>query len=488
MFEIEDAAVASTTTAKSNENVNESKTNMPDCGNSQQSIKIYLRENIILHSPPADLLESVIKAHTFSNPKYVSNEEQGYSNWNVDSEITTYRHEGDTLVLPRGYMRDLLSLCLENSLIPAIVDERISSPCDYPENLTGIELRPYQQRAIDSAMRFDQGVIVSPTGSGKSLVGLEIIRRRGQKALIILHRSDLGKQWLGVIKERMGLDAGFIGDGQWDIGEQITVAMVQTLAARENETKAISDTFGLILLDEAHHAPAETFFDVLGWLSAKYRYGLSATVERRDRLERMIYLVIGPAIETITKKEVENLHATVPVTVFVKQTGCKPSADSWNEFLDIIMANGERNLQILELAMQAQGACLVLTDRIKHAEQLSEMLNARNVSHVLAHGQLGKKARSEAMESMKTAQITIGTTSLLGEGLDIASWSVLILAGPISSEVKLMQAVGRVVRLAPGKEKAIVYDFRDDSAFAGSSFNKRFEIYRKHRIWVNFAK
>ena len=86
----------------------------------------------------------------------------------------------------------------------------------------------------------------------------------------------------------------------------------------------------------------------------------------------MIYLAIGPAIETITKKEVENLHATVPATVFVKQTGCSPSADSWNEFLDSIMTNGERNLQILELAMQAEGACLVLTDRIKHAEELSK--------------------------------------------------------------------------------------------------------------------
>ena len=71
------------------------------------------------------------------------------------------------------------------------------------------------------------------------------------------------------------------------------------------------------------------------------------------------------------------------------------------------------------------------------------MLSARNVPHILAHGQLGKKARAEAMEALKTAQITIGTTSLLGEGLDVASWSVLVLAAPISSEVKLMQAVGR---------------------------------------------
>ena len=91
------------------------------------------------------------------------------------------------------------------------------------------------------------------------------------------------------------------------------------------------------------------------------------------------------------------------------------------------------------------------------------------------------------MQELKTAHITLGTTGLLGEGLDVSSWSVLIMASPISSEIKLLQNIGSIVRPASGKEKAIVYDLRDDCGFSGSSFNKRKAIYEKHKIRIEFT-
>ena len=106
---------------------------------------------------------------------------------------------------------------------------------------------------------------------------------------------------------------------------------------------------------------------------------------------------------------------------------------------------------------------------------------------MLAHGSLTKKKRDLAMEEMRTADITVGTTSLLGEGLDVKGWAVLVMAMPMSSEIKLMQAIGRVVRSSPGKTEALVYDIKDDCAFAGYSFNTRFEIYKKNKMWVNFG-
>jgi superfamily II DNA or RNA helicase len=116
------------------------------------------------------------------------------------------------------------------------------------------------------------------------------------------------------------------------------------------------------------------------------------------------------------------------------------------------------------------------------------MLNRRNIDHVLAHGKIGKKEREGMMERIKSAKLTVGTTSLLGEGIDVSSWNTLIMGAPISSEIKLMQAIGRIVRPSNGKEKAIVYDLKDNCGFAGASFNKRFEIYKKNKIWVQFQK
>lgn len=450
---------------------------------------LKLNSKIVLKYSSDEVLNQCINENTFVNPLYVNNEENGRSNWNTERFITTYRQEGDSIVLPRGYIRDLLKILKEQNITPEMIDERVCCPCNYPKQLNEVVLRPYQLRAIDEAMKFDQGSIISPTGSGKSLIGLEIIRRMGQKALIIVHRGELAKQWLHVIEERLGIKAGFIGDGEWNIGEEITVSMVQTLASRESDLKRLSVDTGLVLIDEVHHTPASTFFDVIGNLNAKYRYGLSASPNRRDGLETIIYRAIGPAIETISRDEVEELGATVPATVVQIQTGFNPGlVNSWSEYLDTLTASTERNVRITDLARTSEGSTLILVDRVTHAEKLSDMLNRRSVDHVLAHGKINKKEREGIMDRIKSAKLTVGTTSLLGEGLDVSSWDTLIMGAPISSEIKLMQAIGRIVRPSNGKEKAVVYDLKDECGFAGSSFNKRFEIYKKNKIWVQFKK
>lgn len=450
--------------------------------------KIKINSRILIHSPGKHLVFRIKKANTFKNPKFEVNKEHGYSNWQILPAIETFRlNEDGSIIVPRGYLPDLMQLCEECDVILAIEDLRNECPAELPA-LKGIELRPYQERAVVQAMQSDQGVIVSPTGSGKSLIGLELIRRRGQKALILVHRTELASQWIALIKERFGITAGFIGNGVIDIGEQITIAMVQTLALCEEETKTLSDSFGLIILDEVHHAPATTFFDVLGFFSAKYRYGLSATPGRRDGLEPMIYLAIGKTIATISKKEVEEIGATVPATVVSVKTGFNPGVvNSWHEYLDSISSNANRNIKIINLAQQSQDAVLILTDRVSHADLLSEMLNRRQIDHVLAHGKIGKSERKDVMDRIRLTKITVGTTSLLGEGLDVSMWVILIIASPIFSEIKLLQSIGRITRSAPGKKKAIVYDLRDDCGFSGGSFKRRFEIYKKNKMWVEFS-
>lgn len=449
-------------------------------------MNLKINSNIILECSSEQIINRCLADNTFENPIFKSNELNHRSNWDTERTITTYHFEGERLILPRGYMRDILKCFQEINITPQVVDERVTNQCEYPKNLNRINLRPYQKQAVDAAMKFDQGTIISPTGSGKTLIGLEIIRKRSQRALIIVHRTELAKQWIRVINERLGLKAGFIGDGQWSIGGQITVAIVQTLTAKENETKLLSSVFGLILIDEVHHVPASTFFDVISLFNSKYRYGLSASQNRRDGLEKMIYLCVGPVITEIYRDEVEELGATVPTTIKVIETGFSPSANSWNEYLDSITTNADRNIGIISLAQNSKASTLILVDRVSHAQQISAMLETRTIDHVMAHGQICKKNREYVMDRIKTVKITVGTTSLIGEGLDISSWDTLIIGSPISSEIKLMQAIGRIVRPLEGKEKAIVYDLKDDCGFSGASFNKRFAIYKKHNIWVEF--
>jgi superfamily II DNA or RNA helicase len=450
-------------------------------------MNLRIDSNILLKCDDKEIVSKIISENTFENPKYLSNEKNRKCNWNTDRFISTCRYQEGSLVLPRGYMKRLKEIIQEHNITVEVEDLRSTQPTEYPA--LKATLRPYQVSAVEEAMKSDEGVIVSPTGSGKSLIGIEIIRKRGQKALIIVHRLELAKQWASVIEERLGLKAGVIGDGEWSVDEQITIAMIQTLASRDEEMKALSNVFGLILLDEGHHAPASTFYDVIGLLNAKYRYSVSATPSRRDGLEKMIYLCVGPILSNIDKQEVEGMGSTVPVTVYSMKTGFKPPLlNSWSEYLDSLTVNTERNMRIIDLVQQSDAPTLVLVDRIAHAEQLSDMLTRRDVSHVVAHGKLSKSNREIVMDKIKSSRVTVGTTALLGEGLDISAWSILIMAAPISSEIKLMQAIGRIVRPAHGKERAFVYDLKDDCGFAGGSFNKRLEIYKKHKIWVEFRK
>jgi len=446
---------------------------------------INLDSNISLRCDDDAAVTEALNHNVFKNPQFLSNQLAGRSNWNVPETIETFRYERDCAILPRGFMRDLVAILKSHKVEFEIQDNRILKPCEYPDSLNGITLRPYQKEAIEKVLQSTQGILCSPTGSGKSLMALEIIRRQGQKALILVHRQELGRQWQEVIKENLGLEAGFIGDGEWSVGDEITIALIQTLSSRENDCKTIVDQFGLICVDECHHIPAMTFYEIINLFPGKFRLGLSATLDRRDGLMEIIFRAIGPVLATVSKAEVESIGSTVPVEVLCIETAYEPSnLSSWNDYITALSADSSRNELIIQTAKSQTKPTLILCDRIAHCEQLSAMMERRGVDHVIAHGQV--KNRDEAMEAMKEAQITLGTTSLLGEGLDVSVWGVLILASPISSEIKLMQAVGRCVRPAPGKEKAVIYDLKDSCGFSGASFKKRFEIYKKHRIWVNF--
>ena len=189
-----------------------------------------------------------------------------------------------------------------------------------------------------------------------------------------------------------------------------------------------------------------------------------------------------PGVAT-DRSAVEDVGGTVPATVKVLQTDFAPvDIDSWGDFIDQMVANDERNAYVVSVATKSatKMPTLVLVDRVAHAVELSALAG----DCVLIHGGLSKQERATAMAKAKTARLTIGTTGLLGEGLDIAQWAALIMASPISSRTKLLQAMGRVVRPSVGKVRAFVADFADNHPLAFSSLGKRRAIYNAEKIQV----
>jgi superfamily II DNA or RNA helicase len=406
---------------------------------------------------------------TLQNPKWVDNNRLGRWNRGVPQYLRFYTETSDGLQLPRGCMRRLINACYHFGISFEIEDRRRQLPAvDF--SFDG-RLKPFQQRACDAMLKKDFGVLTAPTGAGKTVMGLYLLTQRGQPALIVVHTRELLHQWVSRIETFTGLpadDIGLIGDGKFDIGEKITVGMVQTLLKRAPE---VVPHIGTIIVDECHHAPSRTFHECVAHFDCKYMIGLSATPWRRDRLSRLIFWFLGDQGHEVEKSHLIRSGDILEAEVIIRETDFKPAADPsvyYTRVMSELVEDKERNhlitADIAQEARQSNGICLVLSDRKVHCSILQSYLKYNHkIESELLVGSLTQKQRKAVLKRLEERDINVlvATGQLVGEGFDLKALSVLFLTMPIKFSGRLMQYLGRVLRTAPGKKQARVYDYVD---------------------------
>jgi superfamily II DNA or RNA helicase len=449
-------------------------------------MKIIIDSVLTLSELTDEQYHAIVQQNTFNNPEYQQALDMGRRTWGIDESITTYElQQENTLVVPRGYLSILLTdndiKDMVNDAVHEWIDHRVHASIIF-QSLDGIILREYQRNAVAQALEYEQGIIQSGTGSGKTIIALQIIQQKQQRTLILTHSKELLKQWQRAIQQFLGIECGIIGAGKNTEGD-ITLAMLQTLARREEQLVQLSNDYGLVIIDECHHIPSQTFSQVINQLACQYRYGLTATPCRRDGLDQLISRHIGDIIVKVADEDVHAVGGVVPVVIKLMRTGQVYEVDSWQEYITALTEDDVRNRFIVASAEKSSQttSTLVLTDRIQHAEALSKLVST---DHLLIHGQLPNKERQQKMAMITECKLTIGTSGLLGEGLDVSAWTVLMLSMPISSEVKLLQAIGRVMRSHDNKKSAYVADFVDRCGFSIASYRKRQAIYDKKKFKV----
>ena len=438
---------------------------------------------------------SIKKALTFSNPKYVDAIKFNRSTYDIPRELKLFDLMEDGLIIPRGFdLNLLLNVVIQNDRIcrsknltkPDIQDDRKSRPIEIQ---TTIKPRVYQERAIRLALHHGGGVIVAPTGAGKTTMGIELASRLGERCLILVKSLDLAKQWQESIKRFTGLECGLIGGGKYNEGEAFTVGLVQTLVKDKHDLD-----YGLVIMDECHNTPANQAYEVINHQSAKYRYGLSATPDRRDGLEFMIYAALGAVIAKIEAHEVEG--AVLPVTVSTLKYNFIGNPESWVQFIGQLAEDKDRNQIIVNSAIKSSRVVgtAVLTGTIKHAETLRDLVNAyHGVNALLLHGQLPKKQRDQGMLDAPKHQLIIGTLALLSEGIDWPHIGAIIFAAPVSAEIdrdtptatRLIQSIGRGRRPFKGKTRTKVLDIIDNHPLGKSAYYKRSKIYEQQGFKID---
>lgn len=418
-------------------------------------------------------IKEIRKRFTYPNPRYAEARRLGLSTFGIPEKICLLQDHGPSLVLPRGFISTIIA---ENPGVE-IIDQTITRPVEFPP--AAISLRDYQQVPVDALLQKNQGLLVAPCGSGKTIMLLYVIRQRRQKTLVIAHTADLLQQWRTKIEEFLGIVPGIIAGGKFDPSPAVVVGTPMSLDKYQD--LEFLRQFGMIVLDEAHHAPADSFRKVVSRFPARYRLGASATPKRRDGLSFILHAVMGPTVAEIKTEDLAKAgHALVPHVRAIFTNLYRPAVDNYGALLAAITMDEARNNLILQHVIKEAREghfCLVLSERIAHAQELCRLFHTKcpEVEAAVITGKDSHAHRQQSIMAMNQGQIKIlFATRLAEEGLDIPRLSRLFLTCPIRSANKVTQMVGRTLRPYPGKPTPIIYDFVDDLVgLAESQFHSR---------------
>ena len=428
----------------------------------------------------------------FLNTEYLTKRRLGKSIYKVQKYFKLIDETGDTVSLPRGFLQNLVGFLKENNIAYTI---RLDIPrFEETSYQSQIELTPAQIPVVQTAMECDQGVIVAPSGSGKTIIGLELIARRQLPALILVHRKQLLDQWVERIQTFLGIAKTHIGQysgTKKKLGKQITVGSLQSLA-RKGDLAELKDKFGIIIVDECHHTPAATFREVIAQLNPKYIYGLTATPKRKYNDEKLIYVYIGEIIARMEASDIESVSSlpSQPPEVLIRTTTLavpfKFSTDHFQLLAKVVCFDTTRNQMIIEDILSKVGdgkRLLVLSERKEHLEILAMYLKGKCETIVISGDDSAPKRKSK-LKQIESGhyRVILSTGQFFGEGIDIRGISCLILAFPFSFEGKLVQYMGRLRDIA---EQKTIVDYRDAQIpFLEKQFKQRERHYKKLKAQI----
>ena len=263
---------------------------------------MIIKENVVTIIEPSNDILTHCKANlTMDNPKYHSNSKMGVSNFNTPKQLKYYNwdEETKTLTVPIGFWQ-------KNFHFMSAEDKRSEHSTEVTKSFKPITLRPEQETAAQQMLKFTNAILNAPTGSGKTVIALEMIRRLEQKTLFLVHTKELAKQFQDRIKTFFGYKAGLIGTGKFETTD-IAVGILQTLIRlTDDQITKLNQTYGYVIGDEIHIVGADIYFEAMCKLNAKWKHGLSATPERQDGKTPLLIYATGPVRHSITFEEVKN--------------------------------------------------------------------------------------------------------------------------------------------------------------------------------------
>ena len=448
---------------------------------------ITIPNTLTIENPTKEITDWCKRELTLPNPVYTKKARMGFWLGNTPKTISLYEIRGDTLVLPYGALsqipKELMksAIVLEDFKVPVEVDYRAEVP-----------LYDYQEKAVEVLIQAERGILQSPPGSGKTQMGIALASKLGVRTLWLCHTLDLVSQSRDRAKMYMSEDLlGTITEGKVVLGTGITFATIQTMS--KLDLSQYKNYWDCIITDEVHRVSGSPtavtqYQKVLNTLSAKHKYGLSATVHRSDGMIQATYALVGEIAYRVPDEAVKG--KIMPVEIHPIGTGVRIGREALNpdgtlnyaKLLAYLTENEDRNAVIAK-TIELGKSSLILSDRLNHLEAILSLLpeEAQQLS-VMISGKTKKEVRERALEEMRqgTKKYLFATYSLSKEGLDIPRLERLYLTTPQKDFAVVTQSIGRIARTFPNKGTPIAFDFVDNIEYAVRAYKKRCAIYRKN--------
>lgn len=333
----------------------------------------------------------------FSNPVFYKNQDMGLSNFENYRYIYLESDEGGFIKVPRGILENITEACEKAGIEYEIEDQRSKG---HPIHVEFIgKLKESQIPAVEKLLQYDNGILNAATAFGKTVVCCNVIAQRRVGTLILIQSSALMGQWQEALEKFLHIDEelpeyetptgrkrkrkSIIGKLQGSHDSTtgiIDIAMVGSVCKNGEYHRRLKE-YGLILVDECHHAASNTIVDILREANAKYVYGVTATPFRGDGLEKINYMLLGPIRYKYTSKDrakeqgIE--HLVYPR--FTRAVAPKFAQDKMhpNEAYEIIRNNEDRDELIIRDVKQCVDdgrTPVVLSKYVEHSQRLYQRL------------------------------------------------------------------------------------------------------------------
>lgn len=357
----------------------------------------------------------------------------------------------------------------------------------------------YQLEAAKAALARGQCILKVATNGGKTEIAAAVTKFLKTPTLFVVPGVDLLHQTRARFSKRLGLsleDIGIIGDSSFAIGEWVTIATVDSLHARMQDSKELQkymqSVVQLLFVDECHTAGSDTFYDVLDGINAFYRIGLSGTpLDRSDGADLRLIAQTGDIAYEVSNQLLIDRGVSVPVDVEIKRVDT-PKATGGNYKAvqkAAIVCNDTLNEDISSWVtgqLQEGKQVLVLVNTIEHGKKLETMLLESNKQVKFLHGSESTDVRQGTLKAFTEGSMRcIVGTSIMRTGIDTPAIDVIVFADIGKSKIAALQAIGRGLRARPGKEKLLVRDYANFChKWLTKHSLKRLQIYKSEKCFT----